>query len=161
MEGLVERTLANRTDVVPVCLYNQAASKGLGQPSPTAVLEVGASSSFPASPFLPGAAQAACAGDATAQPGLAAAPLLSDASSHSSSGSRLMPIHEVRALPQRCIRRSACAQLQCSLTHPCVRWCFLHVACTGCVLHKLLEQSAGMQGRAGPAAARAGARGLA
>lgn len=104
MEGLAVRASASAL-TWSQCTKNQAASKALGQqPSPTAVLEVGASSSFPASPFLPGAAQAACASDAAAQPGLAVASVLSDASSHSSTGSRLMPIHEVRARCQRCIR---------------------------------------------------------
>lgn len=114
VEGLLGRTLATAL-MWSQCVKKQAASKVLRQPSPTAALEVGASSSFPASPFLPGAAQAACASDAAAQPGLAAAPLLSDASSHSSSGSRLMPIHEVRMPPQHCITRS-----------PHVRSCIAH-----------------------------------
>ena len=102
----------------------------LGQPSPTAVLEVGASSSFPPSPFLPGAAQAACAGDAAAQPGQAAVPLLSDASSHSSTGSRLMPIYEVRARCQHYTNRYLCPHAPLSWPQLVVCW---HVACAFCM----------------------------
>ena len=114
----------------------------LGQPSPTAVLEVGASSSFPALPHLPGAAQAACAGDAAAQPGLAIASVLSDASSHSSGGSRLMPIHKVRVPPHSCTGSGAlnvrfCNALTdqpvCPSGWPQLVGDFGHVACTACV----------------------------